>query len=70
MALEKEMRRNLIAPPQEEREKFIADIATRQKYNTVDDFTPLLAMAVYRWKRSCRVSRMILSAYTASQNRP
>ena len=38
MALEKEMRRNLIAPPQEEREKFIADIATRQKYNTVDDF--------------------------------
>lgn len=50
MALEKEMRRNLIAPPQEEREKFIADIATRQKYNTVDDFTPLLAMAVYRWK--------------------
>ena len=38
LALEKEMRRNLIAPPQEEREKFIADIATRQKYNTVDDF--------------------------------
>ena len=38
LALEKEMRRNLIAPPAEEREKFIADIAARQKYNTVDDF--------------------------------
>ena len=38
LALEKEMRRNLIAPPPEEREKFIADIAARQKYNTVDDF--------------------------------
>ncbi len=38
LALEKEMRRNLIAPPAEEREKFIADIAARQKYNAVDDF--------------------------------
>ena len=38
LALEKEMCRNLIAPPAEEREKFIADIAARQKYNTVDDF--------------------------------
>ena len=38
LALEKEMRRNLIAPPAEEREKFIADIAARQKYNTGDDF--------------------------------
>ena len=38
LALEKEMRRNLIAPPAEEREKIIADIAARQKYNTVDDF--------------------------------
>ena len=38
LALEKEMRRNLVAPPAEEREKFIADIAARQKYNTVDDF--------------------------------
>lgn len=38
LSLEKEMRRNLIAPPAEEREKFIADIAARQKYNTVDDF--------------------------------
>lgn len=38
LALEKEMRRNLIAPPAEERAKFIADIAARQKYNTVDDF--------------------------------
>ena len=38
LALAKEMRRNLIAPPAEEREKFIADIAARQKYNTVDDF--------------------------------
>ena len=38
LALEKEMRRNLIAPPAEEREKFIADIAARQKYNPVDDF--------------------------------
>lgn len=37
-ALEKEMRRNLIVPPAEERDKFIADIAARQKYNTVDDF--------------------------------
>ena len=38
LALEKEMHHNLIAPPAEEREKFIADIAARQKYNTVDDF--------------------------------
>ena len=38
LALEKEMRRNLIAPPAEKKKKFIADIAARQKYNTVDDF--------------------------------
>lgn len=38
MMLEKEFRRNLIAPPEEDREKFISDIATRQKYNSVDDF--------------------------------
>ncbi len=38
MMLEKEFRRNLIAPPEEDREKFISDIATRQKYNSADDF--------------------------------
>lgn len=38
LALEKEMRRNLISPPDEDREKFIEEIATRQKFSNVDDF--------------------------------
>lgn len=38
LALEKEMRRNLITPPDEDREKFINDIVTRQKFANVDDF--------------------------------
>lgn len=37
-ALEKEFRRNYINPPEESREKFLTQLAARQKYNSVDDF--------------------------------
>ncbi len=37
-AIEREFRRNLISLPEEDREKFLGDVAARQRYNTLDDF--------------------------------
>ncbi|MEA5011652.1 MAG: bifunctional (p)ppGpp synthetase/guanosine-3',5'-bis(diphosphate) 3'-pyrophosphohydrolase [Angelakisella sp.] len=38
MAIEREFRRNLINIPETDREGFMSDIATRQRYNSLDDF--------------------------------
>ncbi len=38
MAIDREFRRNLINIPETDREGFMSDIATRQRYNSLDDF--------------------------------
>ncbi|MEG1778010.1 MAG: TGS domain-containing protein, partial [Angelakisella sp.] len=37
-AIEREFRRNLVNIPDEDKESFMSELATRQRYNTVDDF--------------------------------
>ncbi|MEG0942744.1 MAG: bifunctional (p)ppGpp synthetase/guanosine-3',5'-bis(diphosphate) 3'-pyrophosphohydrolase [Angelakisella sp.] len=37
-AVEREFRRNLISIPDEDKESFMSDLATRQRYNSIDDF--------------------------------
>ena len=67
LALEKEMRRNLIAPPAEEREKFIADIAARQKYNTVDDFYASIGYGVSLEKIMPRIKDDFIRLYRKTE---